>query len=121
MATPKKNIRLALADDHKLFLAGLCLIFTDIDGIEVVLQATNGRELLDALPGKEVDVILLDLEMPKLDGVETLRRLKVNDKDVWVIVFTAFDTDERILTAVQAGAQGYLLKGVPRQELFKAI
>ena len=67
------------------------------------------------------DLILLDLEMPEMDGVETLQILRADNPDVRVIVFTAFDTDERILTAVQAGAQGYLLKGVPRQDLFNAI
>jgi DNA-binding NarL/FixJ family response regulator len=65
--------------------------------------------------------VLLDLEMPDMDGVEALRQLRADQPELPVLVFTAFDTDERILTAVQAGAQGYLLKGVPRQELFNAI
>jgi two-component system, NarL family, response regulator LiaR len=67
------------------------------------------------------DVILLDLEMPGMDGVETLRQLRVNQPEINTLVFTAFDTDERILSAIRAGAQGYLLKGVPREDLFKAV
>jgi DNA-binding NarL/FixJ family response regulator len=66
-------------------------------------------------------VVLLDLEMPGMDGVETLRHLQEVHLDVKTIVFTAFDTDERILSALQAGARGYLLKGAPRDELFRAI
>ena len=67
------------------------------------------------------DVLLLDLEMPELDGVGVLRQLKEGGLATRVLVFTAFDTDERILDAVQAGAQGYLLKGAPREELFNAV
>jgi DNA-binding NarL/FixJ family response regulator len=66
-------------------------------------------------------VVLLDLEMPELDGVEALRQIRLARPDTRVIVFTAFDTDERILAAIQAGATGYLLKGAPRDELFRAI
>ena len=67
------------------------------------------------------DVVLLDLEMPDLDGVEALRQVTAEHPEVKVLVFTAFDDDERIVSAVQAGAQGYLLKGSPRDEVFDAI
>ncbi|NIO13582.1 MAG: response regulator, partial [Xanthomonadales bacterium] len=67
------------------------------------------------------DVVLLDLEMPEMDGVEVLHRLRHESREVRVIIFTAFDTDERIMAAVQAGVQGYLLKGAPREELFRAV
>ncbi|HEX9373395.1 MAG TPA: response regulator transcription factor, partial [Roseiflexaceae bacterium] len=67
------------------------------------------------------DVILLDLELPEMDGVAALRAIRAADPTAKVIIFTAFDTDERILGAVQAGAQGYLLKGAPREDLFQAI
>ena len=65
--------------------------------------------------------MLLDLEMPEMDGVETLRAIKARGLEIQVIVFTAFDTDDRIVGAVQAGARGYLLKGAPRENLFRAI
>ena len=67
------------------------------------------------------DVVLLDLEMPEMDGVEALMRMREHNPDARAIVFTAFDTDERILAAVQAGAQGYILKGSPRDQLFDAV
>ena len=73
------------------------------------------------LPQLHPDVLLLDLEMPGLDGVETIRRLNRQSQQVRVIVFTAFDDDERIIHAIQAGAQGYLLKDAPREEIYKAI
>jgi len=115
------SIRILLADDHPVVRDGLVAILSTQPDFEVVGQASNGREVVEQVMVLQPDVILLDLEMPEVDGVEALRRLRKVDPDVPVIVFTAFDTDERILTAVKAGARGYLLKGVPRQELFNAV
>ena len=84
-------------------------------------QRSNGLEVVANVDQLRPDVLLLDLEMPEMDGVEALKTLRAKDIPVRVIVFTAFDTDERILGAVQAGAEGYLLKGAPREELFEAI
>jgi DNA-binding NarL/FixJ family response regulator len=87
----------------------------------VVGEAATGAEAVERAAALAPDVILLDLEMPGMDGVEALRQIRAARPDAPVIVFTAFDTDERIVSAVRAGAQGYLLKGAPRDELFKAI
>ncbi|MFQ5422339.1 MAG: response regulator, partial [Anaerolineae bacterium] len=87
----------------------------------IVGEAGDGLEAVNLAQTLRPDVILLDLEMPELDGVQSLQRIRAHNPDARVIVFTAFDTDERILTAVQAGAQGYLLKGAPRRELFNAV
>jgi DNA-binding NarL/FixJ family response regulator len=87
----------------------------------VVGEAGTGTEVVQQATSLKPDVILLDLEMPELDGVQALTQLRQRYPEARAIVFTAFDTDERILGAVQAGAQGYLLKGVPREELFKAV
>lgn len=114
-------IRILIADDHPVVRDGLCAILGTQADFVVVGEAGDGEEAVRLTAVTHPDVLLLDLEMPKLDGVETLRRLQATGQAVRAIVFTAFDTDERILTAVQAGAQGYLLKGVPRQELFQAI
>lgn len=114
-------IRLLIADDHPVVRDGLLAILSTQADFVVVGEAGDGLEAVALTAEVQPDVVLLDLEMPRMDGVETLRLLRQQNPAVRVIVFTAFDTDERILTAVQAGAQGYLLKGVPRAELFEAI
>ncbi|MCB0178551.1 MAG: response regulator transcription factor, partial [Anaerolineae bacterium] len=114
-------IRILVADDHPVVRDGLVAVLGTQADFEVVSEAGNGREVVEQTMALRPDVVLLDLEMPELDGVETLKALRQASTEVKAIVFTAFDTDERILSAVQAGAQGYLLKGAPREELFKAI
>ncbi|MEW5957658.1 MAG: response regulator transcription factor [Chloroflexota bacterium] len=114
-------IRLVVADDHPVVRDGLTAMLSTQPGFEVVGEAGTGREAVEQVTALEPDVVLLDLEMPDLDGVEALQQMRAHNPNVQVIVFTAFDTDERILAAVQAGAQGYLLKGVPREELFNAV
>ena len=114
-------IHILLADDHPVVRDGLVAILETQSDFVVVGEAANGETAVSLAIELQPDVILMDLEMPVLDGVAALTALRQMNPDVAVIVFTAFDTDERILTAVQAGAKGYLLKGVPRQELFQAI
>lgn len=114
-------IRLLLVDDHPVVRDGLMAILSTQSDFTIAGEAGDGLTAVNLAQQLNPDVILLDLEMPELDGVETLRRIRENDPEARVIVFTAFDTDDRIVTAVQAGAQGYLLKGVPRNELFTAI
>ena len=88
---------------------------------EVVGQANDGAEAVDLASALKPDIVVLDLAMPQLDGVQALRAMRAENKDLKALVFTASETDERIIGAVQAGAQGYLLKGAPREELFNAI
>ncbi len=114
-------IRILVADDHPVVREGLVAILSTQPDFEVIGEAANGRDVIETMPRLNPDVLLLDLEMPEMDGVEALRRLRETQPDARTIVFTAFDTDERILGAVQAGAQGYLLKGAPREQLFEAI
>jgi DNA-binding NarL/FixJ family response regulator len=114
-------IRLLLADDHPVVRDGLTAILGTQPDFEVVGQAAGGAEAVRQAAALRPDVILLDLEMPGMDGVEALQRIRENDPDARAIVFTAFDTDERILSAVRAGAQGYLLKGAPREDIFHAV
>jgi len=114
-------IRILIADDHPIVRDGLTAVLGTQPDFEIVGAASDGEETLRQVAALRPDVLLLDLEMPRLDGVETLRRLAVDGRSTPTIVFTAFDTDDRIVEAVRAGAQGYLLKGAPREELFNAI
>lgn len=114
-------IRVAVADDHPVVRDGLVAMLHAEPDFEVVGEAASGLEAVSLVERVSPDVLLLDLEMPGLDGVGVLRRLRELDSGTRVIVFTVFDTDERIIAAVEAGASGYLLKGVPRAEIFAAI
>src|SRR2546423_5328704 len=114
-------IRILLADDHPIVREGLRAVLETQADFEVIAEAARGDEALRLALALQPDILLLDLEMPIMDGVETIRRLRQQQPMARVIVFTAFDNDERIIHAVQAGANGYLLKGAPRDEIFKAI
>ena len=118
---PGRPIRVAVADDHPVVRDGLVAMLRAEPEFEVVGEAASGHEAVSLVERIAPDVLLLDLEMPALDGVGVLRRLRELESPTRVIVFTVFDTDERIIAAVEAGASGYLLKGVPRAEIFAAI
>lgn len=114
-------IRILLADDHPVVRDGLAAMLATQPDFEVVGEAGTGAEAVAEAARLRPDVVLMDLEMPTLDGIEAIRQLRQADPAVQVVVLTAFDTDERIVGALQAGAQGYLLKGAPRAEIFTAI
>ncbi|MBI4553147.1 MAG: response regulator transcription factor [Candidatus Latescibacteria bacterium] len=114
-------IRIMIVDDHPVVRDGLRAILNTQSDFEVVAELKNGTGVVNAASSLKPDVILLDLEMPEVDGIEALHRLRTAGREARVIVLTVFDTDERILAAVQAGAQGYLLKGATRDEIFQAI
>lgn len=115
------TIRILLADDHPVVRDGLAAMLSTQADFEVVGEAGTGAEAVAEAARLGPDIVLMDLEMPALDGVEAIRQLRAADPRVQVVVLTAFDTDERIVGALEAGAQGYLLKGVPRAEIFAAI
>ena len=114
-------IKILIVDDHPIVRDGLVAILGTQADMNVVGQADSGEEALRRFGQLDPDVILLDLEMPGMDGLQVIKQLRQLQPVVKIVVFTAFDTDERILSALQAGAKGYLLKGVPRSELFNAI
>jgi len=114
-------IRIAVADDHPVVREGLVAMLETEPDFQVVGTAATGPEAVALVARADPDVLLLDLELPELDGVGVLRRLTAEGARVRVIAFTVFDTDERIIGAVEAGAAGYLLKGAPRAELFAAV
>jgi DNA-binding NarL/FixJ family response regulator len=115
------TIRILIADDHPIVREGLTAVLETQPDFEIVGAAASGVQAVEHALALRPDVILLDLALPDLDGVAALRQIRAANPTAHVLIFTAFDTDERILAAVQAGAQGYLLKGAPRDELFQAI
>ena len=121
MAAQPGIIRILLADDHPVVRDGLAAMLATQPDFQVIGEAGTGAEAVTEAARLRPDVVLMDLEMPSLDGIEAIRRLRASDPSIQVVVLTAFDTDERILGALQAGAQGYLLKGAPRAEIFAAI
>ena len=114
-------IRIAVADDHPVVREGLVAMLETQPDFAIVGSGTSGTDALALVESADPDVLLLDLEMPELDGVGVLRALREAGARVRAIVFTVFDTDERIIAAVEAGAAGYLLKGAPRADVFSAV
>ena len=115
------KIRILVADDHPMLREGLVTVLNTQQNFEVVGEAADGSEVVRLAERLNPDVILLDLEMPGVDGVAALEKLRSAGSEARTIVFTAYDTDERILGALRAGARGYLLKGASRTEIFDAI
>jgi NarL family two-component system response regulator LiaR len=114
-------IRILIADDHGVVREGLRTYLSLQDGFEVVGEAADGEAAVGEAERLSPDVILMDLVMPKLDGVEAMRALRERRPRSRVIVLTSFADDERLLPAVQAGAAGYLLKNVQPAELARAV
>src|SRR5215470_13339696 len=114
-------IRVLVVDDHPIVRQGLVGVLSDEADLEVVGETGSGREAIALAARLRPDVVLLDLEMPELDGVAAIPQLRAVYPAVEVLVFTAYDTDERVLGAVRAGARGYLLKGASAEEITRGI
>jgi DNA-binding NarL/FixJ family response regulator len=114
-------IDVLLADDQELVRSGFRLILELADGIDVVGEATDGREAVRLAKELQPDVVLMDVRMPELDGIEATRRLRQAGVDARVLVLTTFDLDEYVYGAIRAGASGFLLKDAPRDQLVTAV
>lgn len=117
------TLRVLLADDQALMRAGFRMILESEDGIEVVGEADNGQQTVDLARRLRPDLVLMDIRMPKMDGVEATRLLAGPDAmdPVKVLILTTFDIDEYVYAALRAGASGFLLKDVPPEELIRGI
>ena len=115
------DIRIALVDDHQLIRAGLARLLQLEDGIDVVAQAPNGKVFLDLLPSQLVDVALLDMDMPVMDGKATLEQLVTRYPNIKVLILTVHEHDSFIVHMMEAGAHGYLLKDSEPEEVVTAI
>ena len=114
-------IRILIADDHAVVRHGLKELLSTFVDVELVGEAANGEEAASLCIEREPDVVLMDLEMPVVDGIEATRRIRAQDSDVAIVVLTSFSDRTRILQALDAGAVGYLLKDVEPDDLEKAI
>ena len=114
-------IRLLIAEDHGVVRAGLQKLVATFEGVELVGAAADGAEAVDLCREEEPDVVLMDLEMPRVDGIEATRRIAVGSPATHVVVLTSFSDRERILGALDAGAVGYVMKDASPDELAGAI
>jgi DNA-binding NarL/FixJ family response regulator len=114
-------IRVLIADDHAVIRSGLSQLVSAIDDVELVGTAENGQEAIELCARSAPDVVLMDLEMPLVDGIEATRQIKVTYPEIAVVVLTSFSDRDRILRALDAGAAGYLLKDVEPDDLARAI
>ncbi len=118
MADP---IRVLVADDHAIVRKGIRALLATEPGIEVVGEAENGQQAIEEAAHLHPDVILMDLVMPEVDGIEAIRRITAEQSRVRILVLTSFAVDDKVFPAIKAGALGYLLKDSSPEELVEAI
>src|SRR2546423_13402539 len=118
---PQKSIRVLIVDDHPLVRTGLALMLKYEPDMEVIAEARNGREALEAFRLHRPDVTLMDLRMPEMDGVEAITAIRAEYPTARVIVLTTYSGDEDIFRGLKAGAQAYLLKDTPCDELLETV
>ncbi|MGO3290659.1 response regulator [Brachybacterium sp. AOP42-C2-15] len=119
-----RPLRIALVDDQPLVRAGFTMVIDSQDDMEVVAQASDGVDAVEALRGRTVDVVLMDVRMPRMDGIEATAQILEQapaDRSPKIIVLTTFDLDEYVVSAIRAGASGFLLKDAQPEDLLGAI
>jgi NarL family two-component system response regulator LiaR len=114
-------IRVLIADDQAIVRKGTMALLAQVDGITVVGEAANGQEAIEQAATLRPDVVLMDLAMPKLDGIEAIRQIRASQPAVCILALTGFATDEKVFPAIKAGALGYMLKDAEPEELVAAI
>ncbi len=116
-----ENIRVLIADDHTLFREGLRALLASVSEINVVGEAASGQEALDKAGDLQPDVILMDIQMPDLNGIEATRRILRTHPHIGIIMLTMFQDDDSVFAAMRAGARGYVLKGADQSVLLRAV
>jgi DNA-binding NarL/FixJ family response regulator len=118
---PEEPVRVLLVDDHPMFRDGLRLALGASSGIEVVAEADSGAGGIAQAAEHQPDVVIMDVNMPDLNGIEATRRIVAESPHIGVLVLTMFDEDESVFQAMRAGARGYLLKGADQEDIVRAV
>jgi len=121
MNAATEQLRVLIADDHPVFRNGLRMLLSAQDGIDVVGDASTGREAVTRADELQPDVVVMDLQMPGVDGVSATRQVVQELPGTGVLVLTMFEDDESVFTAMRAGARGYLVKGADSPEVWRAV
>jgi DNA-binding NarL/FixJ family response regulator len=116
-----EQLRVLVVDDHPLFRFGLCTVLNAEPTIDVVAEAANGRDAVTAARAFEPDVVVMDLHLPDLDGIESTRQIVTERPAAGIVVLTMFNDTESVFAAMRAGARGYLLKGSGQEEIIRAV
>jgi NarL family two-component system response regulator LiaR len=117
----KKPIRVIIVDDHTIVRKGILALLTEVEDIEVVGEAGDGQQALNLVEATQSDVILMDLVMPNMDGIEATQQITSQHPDARVLALTSFAADDKVFPAIKAGAMGYLLKDSDPKDLLTAI
>ena len=117
----ESTIRILIADDHGVVREGLRAVLGSEPDMEVVGEATTGKEVVERAAELRPDVIVMDIQMPDVNGIEATRRIFEVDPDIGVVVLTMFEDDDSVFSAMRAGARGYVLKGAPPSEILKVL
>jgi DNA-binding NarL/FixJ family response regulator len=121
VSLPDEPVRVLLVDDHPMFRDGLRLALGSVAGIEVVAEADSGASGIAQAAQHQPDVVIMDVNMPDLNGIEATRRIVAESPHIGVLVLTMFDEDESVFQAMRAGARGYLLKGADQEDIVRAV
>jgi DNA-binding NarL/FixJ family response regulator len=113
--------RVVVADDHALFRYGLKAMLANAEGFEVVGEAATGEEVVEKVAQTRPDIILMDIQMPSISGIEATRRVLERDPSIGVVVVTMFEDEDSVFSAMRAGARGYVLKGADAEEVLKVV
>ncbi len=117
----EKDIRVIIADDHTLFRDGLVALLNSVPEIDVVGSAQDGEQAIQLAADSQPDVVLMDLLMPKVNGIEATKHIIQTSPHIGVVMLTMFEDDESVFAAMRAGARGYVLKGADQEDVLRAI